>query len=976
MATIGQSPASPFGARTPTTSPPKPKAPSYKPVIGQSPASPFGARTPTTTPVSSGGGSRSSGGGSSSAQQQAQAQAQAQEIARQEAVRQQEIQRQQQLEAQRQAEASRIERLKQALKMRDMSLIQRENIQREISRRANLLRENLVERSRVLGDKIVSGYDVVSGGSVTERRILNRQQDLNKQIEQFNKDFSGELSESQYERALAKERELNLKQQRINQEFDALAQSTRSKVVGALFAKPFQQRVTLAEEKKFQESLISKTQSDINRMRNELATTTSRWKKLTYPGLIQASERELLRYQAGGKPIVFAGELPITPLKTIPKGITSVTFLGTQRKLQDGRVLVNIGYKTSAGRVGKAKGFVKAVGDKKSVGVTAGRSGVKYFRSPTKFKLRKVQSFVGGEVGLTKPEILKLVSKIKMGKKPPMIKKIFPSKNKIFYHGTKADRVGGILSKGLKPGNIRGGLSSSGEVFLTSNPVLAQKYTGGVGKIIQVRLTPQQYASATKYGSRNLLGIKSEIVGIGRTIPKQNLRLMQDIRDLGNLRNLKRLSNIEGITAIRKAKVINQLSAGRVATAKGTRAVKLGSKKLDYQNFISLSKSLTKKDLSVIAGRTITDAGAKSKFIGMIQNLDKAGTSAVRFSPRQAKQVSRAVQKLVNTMVGSIATAEKAGRTLSAGNKLTMASNFVRVIAQNPQTFTPNVLQSPKKVEQKLIEKVVPQIKPTAQVVSPAQRTRVRTIQSNLVKQDNKVKQLTKQLTQTKSKQKQKLIQRNINRLKQNQRQGLRTLQRLKQVQKTQMVRPSVSITPRPVPRKAIIPIPFKLPKGFESKKLPKQVPTYYVKVKRRGKIENLTPRPLTLNDARDFLAYKLDNTLMRTAWIEPIGKSRNVVRVPKNIRGYYGKVSKKLRPYRIRRGKKQQLRMGYIEKRRFALDTPGERKGKWTTGISSKRAVRRVQPKRKISGNQRRELLKTLERARAVRMRNLRRRR
>src|SRR5690606_14407776 len=79
--------------------------------------------------------------------------------------------------------------------------------------------------------------------------------------------------------------------------------------------------------------------------------------------------------------------------------------------------------------------------------------------------------------------------------------------------------------------------------------------------------------------------------------------------------------------------------------------------------------------------------------------------------------------------------------------------------------------------------------------------------------------------------------------------------------------------------------------RGFTQKRLPKTVPTYYVKIKRKGKIVNLTPRPLTLQDAKDFLAYKVDNTLSRSAWFEPLGKRKNVVRVPKEIRGYYNKV-------------------------------------------------------------------------------------
>jgi len=158
----------------------------------------------------------------------------------------------------------------------------------------------------------------------------------------------------------------------------------------------------------------------------------------------------------------------------------------------------------------------------------------------------------------------------------------------------------------------------------------------------------------------------------------------------------------------------------------------------------------------------------------------------------------------------------------------------------------------------------------------------------------------------------------------------------------------------------------LKLSSDFKRESLQKAVPTYYVKIKRKGKIVNLTPRPLTLQDAKDFLAYKVDNTLSRSAWFEPLGKRKNVVRVPKEIRGYYNKVSRKLRPYKIRVGKKVGIRMGYIEKNKYIRDTSGEKRGLQVSRYNSK--------KRKITPEQRKILLNRLKKARAVRMRNLKR--
>lgn len=128
---------------------------------------------------------------------------------------------------------------------------------------------------------------------------------------------------------------------------------------------------------------------------------------------------------------------------------------------------------------------------------------------------------------------------------------------------------------------------------------------------------------------------------------------------------------------------------------------------------------------------------------------------------------------------------------------------------------------------------------------------------------------------------------------------------------------------PKRPPKKP--PVILRLPKGYTSKTLPKARQTYYVVTRKRGKNVKLFPRPLTRQDAKDFLAYSIDHNLTKTAWFVPLGKMRKVIRPPRNIQGYYNKVSKKLRPYQIRYGKKKQIRRGYIEKRKYFQDTKME---------------------------------------------------
>ena len=168
----------------------------------------------------------------------------------------------------------------------------------------------------------------------------------------------------------------------------------------------------------------------------------------------------------------------------------------------------------------------------------------------------------------------------------------------------------------------------------------------------------------------------------------------------------------------------------------------------------------------------------------------------------------------------------------------------------------------------------------------------------------------------------------------------------------------------------------FKTRINFSKKTLSKSQPTYYVVEKVRGKLKKLYPKPLTLKDARDYAVYSIDNKLSKTAFFVPLGKSKIVIMPPKQIQNYASRNSYKVRPYRIRMGKKKQLVNGFIEKRKYFQDTRGEKlQSSRLRSLSNKRRTptRRV-VKRKITPQQRRVLIARLKMARAVRMRNLRR--
>jgi len=205
------------------------------------------------------------------------------------------------------------------------------------------------------------------------------------------------------------------------------------------------------------------------------------------------------------------------------------------------------------------------------------------------------------------------------------------------------------------------------------------------------------------------------------------------------------------------------------------------------------------------------------------------------------------------------------------------------------------------------------------------------------------------------------------------------------------------------IQKKKIKKIPkIKLPKDFQTKQLRNAVTTYYVAEKVRGKFKKLYPKSLSLSDAKDYAVYSIDNRLSKTAFFVPSGKSKNIAVAPKNIQGYYSRNAKKVRPYKIRMGKKRDLVNGFIEKRKYSFDKPGEKvqakrlrkvtrrkitpaqrkvmlknleKARKARGITTKKTQTRRVVKRKISPAQRRILIERLKKARAARMRNIRKR-
>ena len=178
-----------------------------------------------------------------------------------------------------------------------------------------------------------------------------------------------------------------------------------------------------------------------------------------------------------------------------------------------------------------------------------------------------------------------------------------------------------------------------------------------------------------------------------------------------------------------------------------------------------------------------------------------------------------------------------------------------------------------------------------------------------------------------------------------------------------------------------------------------------YAKPVKGKKFVKANNTPLTENRALDLRNYITDTSLSRTALIKQVKQSPKETKMKVPI-GYASRTSNKMRDYRIKNKRKFFLKnRRIIEKNKHILDTVGEKKGislarrikqlglkkqpkrkttprKPTSRIPSPRKpTRRIkqlglkqQPKRKITTAQRKILLERLKKARAVRMRNLKR--
>ena len=416
--------------------------------------------------------------------------------------------------------------------------------------------------------------------------------------------------------------------------------------------------------------------------------------------------------------------------------------------------------------------------------------------------------------------------------------------------------------------------------------------------------------------------------------------------------------------ATRNLKGLIQASRGKLLQVRGDKVIRRSLltrkpkkvKATDLEDFVSLAAIFSKKDLSLIVGRTLLKRGDQVKFIGLITGSGRLGATGFKITAKQTKLYNKALKQVLGT-VSSTAKASKV-KGLSPQAKAIISSGVVA---------TSQVTRSKAAVKSKASAVSQPVKRPTLKL-TPVAATKVKQIEKQSSKVAQQIKQIQKQRVKQKGKQKTKLTQK----LNQLQRQLQKQKLQVKQIQKQRLIQrgkatPRVRPTPRTTPR--LIPRPLKRKRRRKVGVAKKKQQAYNVfgrplRKRKRGKkpkLIRLNKKPLSKQNAERLGSTAIDTSLARTFQVKATRGTPQKLGV-RTTR--FNK--KKFRDFRIVKGRRKKLKNTFIERSRRLLDTSGERKG---ITLRRRMAQLRKRPtvKRKITSAQRKVLIQRLKKARAV---------
>ena len=181
--------------------------------------------------------------------------------------------------------------------------------------------------------------------------------------------------------------------------------------------------------------------------------------------------------------------------------------------------------------------------------------------------------------------------------------------------------------------------------------------------------------------------------------------------------------------------------------------------------------------------------------------------------------------------------------------------------------------------------------------------------------------------------------------------------------------------------------IRFGVSKQIKKRKPRKPIPTFNVLGKSGKKFVKLNKVPLTRSDALSRGTFAIDHSTSKQFKIIPAGRRKKTGNIGKKEKNYFNRAGFKLREFKVKGGRKFAIKPKYIEKRKFAIDTRGEKAGLSLARLAKQRGfvgtrkpiqrkvVRRIPVRRKITPAQKKVMLANLRKARRVRKQNLKKR-
>lgn len=369
------------------------------------------------------------------------------------------------------------------------------------------------------------------------------------------------------------------------------------------------------------------------------------------------------------------------------------------------------------------------------------------------------------------------------------------------------------------------------------------------------------------------------------------------------------------------------VTKGKVRRLKQPSIVRFNKRK-GIIEFIQQGKTIKLIKVKSVINPVVIDT---SRIDTLIRRLDSIKTKTL--SKARQLQIKKMKRALMNSKASRSFTIQGKKKVVVSKNKISQINRIereTRVLKESlaGSSITPRIkitkrvqgvkqLKALQKAERNLKKVRTTLLKRNA--LSVGTRSAIKSALSlvSKLKESQKTKQLS--LTAQESKQLQKTIQKSL--LKSESKLLARVIRLL------EIDFPFLTLTPRASgrikKRPPILPSTQKK-KEKQFKTFSKPVRIYSVIVKKRGRPVILNNR-LIERDALNFMALELDNQLLRSSELKPTGKSKIARKLSPKYSGAFEKRKSKLRQYKIRQKKKIAIR-GFIEKRKYALDTAGER--------------------------------------------------